>query len=71
MIIGAATEVPRNSGHPREEVTGYSCADELRPEDVRGGYLLGLELFDRLRLDTARTLTLACGLRWFPDDDGP
>lgn len=49
-----------------EEVTGFSRGDHLRPEDVGGGYLVGPELLDRLRLHTARTVTLACGLRWFP-----
>lgn len=50
-----------------EEVTGGSRADQLRSEDVvRGGYLVGPEVFGRLRLDRARTVTLAGGLRWFP-----
>jgi hypothetical protein len=50
-----------------EECSGLSRADQLRPEEVvRGGYLVGPEAFDRLRLRTARMVTLACGLRWFP-----
>jgi hypothetical protein len=50
-----------------EECSGWSSKDQLRPEEVaKGGYLVSPEIFDRMGLRSATTVTLASGLRWFP-----